>query len=127
MATSSFDKSLYQAPMGLDDMGAAGDEAIEIEIVDPESVKIGIGGVELEIDPDAMSEEDFSANLAEEMTSSSRRGHPSHDVLFRCIWHDPSRRDNKDRDDSQWDSCHDWNEWPAAHRIPRLRTRGSTA
>ena len=71
MATSSFDKSLYQAPMGLDDMGAAGDEAIEIEIVDPESVKIGIGGVELEIDPDAMSEEDFSANLAEEMTSSA--------------------------------------------------------
>tara|TARA_R110000868_G_scaffold263200_1_gene521831 strand:+ start:2389 stop:4941 length:2553 start_codon:yes stop_codon:yes gene_type:complete len=71
MATSSFDKSLYQAPVGLDDMGAAGDEAIEIEIVDPESVKIGIGGVELEIDPDAMSEEDFSANLAEEMTSSA--------------------------------------------------------
>ena len=71
MATSSFDKSLYQAPMGLDDMGAAGDEAIEIEIVDPESVKIGIGGVEIEIDPDAMSEEDFSANLAEEMTSSA--------------------------------------------------------
>lgn len=71
MATSNFDKSLYQAPVGLDDMGAAGDEAIEIEIVDPESVKIGIGGVELEIDPDAMSEEDFSANLAEEMTSSA--------------------------------------------------------
>ena len=71
MATSSFDKSLYQAPMGLDDMGAAGDEAIEIEIVDPESVKIGIDGMEIEIDPDAMSEEDFSANLAEEMTSSA--------------------------------------------------------
>ena len=67
MATN-IDKSLYQAPMGLGDMG---DEAIEIEIVDPESVKIGIGGIEIEIDPDEMSEEDFSANLAEEMTEGA--------------------------------------------------------
>ena len=41
MATN-IDKALYQAPMGLDDMG---DEAIEIEIVDPESMKIGIDGI----------------------------------------------------------------------------------
>ena len=67
MATN-IDKALYQAPMGLDDMG---EEAIEIEIVDPESVKIGIDGMEIEIDPDAMSEEDFSANLAEEMTEGA--------------------------------------------------------
>jgi hypothetical protein len=63
MATN-IDKALYQAPMGLDDMG---DEAIEIEIVDPESVNIGIDGMEIEIDPDAAQDGDFSANLAEEM------------------------------------------------------------
>ena len=64
MATN-IDKALYQAPMGLDDMG---DEAIEIEIVDPESVKIGMGGMEIEIEPGEDGEQDFVANLAEEMT-----------------------------------------------------------
>jgi hypothetical protein len=54
MATN-IDKALYQAPMGLDDMG---DEAIEIEIVDPESVKIGLDGMEIEIDPDADAAQD---------------------------------------------------------------------
>ena len=41
--------------------------AIEIEIEDPESVKIGIDGVEIELLPEEPSAEDFDANLAEFM------------------------------------------------------------
>lgn len=44
--------------------------AIEIEIEDPESVKIGIDGVEIEILPDEPSADDFDANLAEFMDDS---------------------------------------------------------
>ena len=48
------------------DMGMMTDEpAIEIEIEDPESVKIGIDGVEIELEPEAETAEDFDANLAE--------------------------------------------------------------
>jgi hypothetical protein len=64
MATSMMDKSLYAAPQGLDE---SGDESVlEIEIEDPEGVKIGIDGLEI----DLMPEEDtsgaaFDDNLAE--------------------------------------------------------------
>ena len=51
------DKALYQAPMG--------EPAIEIEIEDPESVIIDIGGMEIEIEPDSP---DFYDNLAEEIS-----------------------------------------------------------
>ena len=60
----SIEKSLYQAPVGLDSL-AADEEAIEIEIVDPESVTIGMDGLEIEIEPSEPSDEDFDANLAE--------------------------------------------------------------
>jgi len=61
---ANIDKSLYAAPTGIEEL--AQDEApIEIEIVDPESVTIGMGGVEIEIKPDEPSIEDFDANLAE--------------------------------------------------------------
>ena len=63
MATN-MDKSLYQAPLGMDEEDGDGPE-IEIEIVDPEEVTIGIDGLEIEISKDG--EDDFSANLAEEM------------------------------------------------------------
>jgi hypothetical protein len=56
------EKSLYQAPVGLDSIV---EEPIEIEIEDPESVTIGIGGMEIEIEPAEPSDEDFDANLAE--------------------------------------------------------------
>jgi hypothetical protein len=64
MATSMMDKSLYAAPQGLDEVGEPG--VIEIEIEDPEGVKIGIDGLEI----DLMPEEDtsgaaFDDNLAE--------------------------------------------------------------
>ena len=62
----SIEKSLYQAPVGLDSI--VEEEPIEIEIVDPESVTIGIDGLEIEIEPAEPSDEDFDANLAEYMT-----------------------------------------------------------
>ena len=60
----AIEKSLYQAPMGLDQL----DPAIEIEIENPDSVTIEMDGMEIEIVPD--DEDDFSANLAEEMSES---------------------------------------------------------
>jgi hypothetical protein len=66
----SIEKSLYQAPVGLEEL-AVGEPDIEIEIVDPESVTIGIDGLEIEIDPDAEDEDDFDANLAEYISESA--------------------------------------------------------
>ena len=60
----AIEKSLYQAPMGLDQL----DPDIEIEIENPDSVTIEMDGMEIEIVPD--DEDDFSANLAEEMSES---------------------------------------------------------
>jgi len=62
----SIEKALYQAPVGLDSI--VEEEPIEIEIEDPESVTIGIGGMEIEIEPRKESAEDFDANLAEYMS-----------------------------------------------------------
>jgi len=62
MATN-FDKALYQAPLGMDQ--EVMDPDIEIEIEDPESVTIGLGGLEIQIEPDVESTDDFDANLAE--------------------------------------------------------------
>ena len=61
MATN-IDKALYQQPMGLE---AAEEEAIEIEIIDPEEVNIGIGELEISIEKGEPSVDDFDANLAE--------------------------------------------------------------
>lgn len=44
--------------------------ALEIEIEDPESVAIGMGGVEITLEPEAPSSDDFDANLAEFMDES---------------------------------------------------------
>jgi hypothetical protein len=62
MATN-IDKALYQAPIGMDQEEM--DQDIEIEIEDPESVTVGIGGLEIQIEPDVESTDDFDANLAE--------------------------------------------------------------
>jgi hypothetical protein len=61
------DKGLYAAPVGIDE-AAIEEQAIEIEIEDPESITIGIGDTEIIIDPDAMPDEEFNANLAEELS-----------------------------------------------------------
>jgi hypothetical protein len=60
----AIEKSLYELPQGLE-AAAAMQEPIEIEIEDPESVTIGIGGLEIEIAPKKETAEDFDANLAE--------------------------------------------------------------
>jgi hypothetical protein len=62
------DKSLNQAPLGMSPMMTGMDEGpdIEIEIEDPESVSIGMDGMEIEIDP-SEDEGDFNDNLAEDM------------------------------------------------------------
>ena len=65
MATSSMDKALYQAPVGLAEMMDAPD--IEIEIEDPESLSIDMGDVEIDLKPQKETAEDFDANLAEFM------------------------------------------------------------
>ena len=65
MATSMMDKSLYAAPMGLE---AEEPGVIEIEIEDPEGVKIGIDGLEVDLMPEEdMGEVAFDDNLAEHM------------------------------------------------------------
>jgi len=61
----SIEKSLSQAPQGLTDLIASSEPALEIEIEDPESVKIAMDGIEIEIEPKEESDDDFSANLAE--------------------------------------------------------------
>ena len=63
MATN-IDKTLYPAPQGLEDL-AEGMPAMEIEIENPDSVTLGIDGMEIEIKPQPLTADDFDANLAE--------------------------------------------------------------
>ena len=65
MATSNFDKALYQAPQGIEAL-AEEESPLEIEIVDPEEVNIHAGGTDISIIP-GEDEEGFSDNLAEYM------------------------------------------------------------
>jgi len=66
----AIDKALNRAPLGLGDMdaGVMDEPLIEIEIEDPESVTIGMGGLEIEIEPGKKENDDFNANLAEELS-----------------------------------------------------------
>ena len=64
MATN-MDKALYEAPQGLDQLGAE-EEPIEIEIEDPEAVRIKTGDIEIEIEP-TEDDDEFSKNLAEDI------------------------------------------------------------
>jgi len=57
-------QSLSQAPMGLNDLETDDSPAIEIEIVNPEGVKLDMDGLEIDLMPDE-NEEGFSDNLAE--------------------------------------------------------------
>ena len=62
MATSSMDKSLYQAPQGISDLM---EPDLEIEIEDPEAISINMGDVEIDLKPQKETAEDFDANLAD--------------------------------------------------------------
>lgn len=64
----SIDKALYAAPLGMP--ADAEEDGIEIEIEDPEAVHIKAGDLEIDIEPGAEEEEDFNANLAEDMDES---------------------------------------------------------
>ena len=90
MATSSMDKSLYQAPVGLAEMMDAPD--IEIEIEDPESLSIDMGGVEIDLKPQKPTAEDFDANLADFMDDSDL-GALGNDLVDDFV------KDNMDRKD----------------------------
>ena len=67
------DKALNRAPLGLDATLASGivpgvnmpEPDIEIEIEDPEEVRLRVGDMEIEIDPEG--DDDFNENLADTM------------------------------------------------------------
>jgi len=66
----SIDKSLNPAPKGILEMVGMEEDApdLEIEIEDPESVRIGVDGLEIELEKSKETDEDFGANLAEYMS-----------------------------------------------------------
>ena len=64
MATN-IDKALYQQPQGMEELGQD-EEAIEIEIIDPEAVNIRAGDLEISMIA-GEDEDEFSENLAEDM------------------------------------------------------------
>jgi hypothetical protein len=64
----AIEKALYQAPAGMEEEAA---EAIEIEVVDPESMSIKMGDVEIEIEPNEIDDTNFDANLAELMSEDA--------------------------------------------------------
>ena len=67
----AIDKSLGQAPLGLEQIEMDDTPALEIAIEDPESVEIGIDGEPLlRIEEAEETDEDFDANLAEYMDES---------------------------------------------------------
>ena len=91
---ADIDKGLYAAPEGIEEL-AESEEAIEIEIVDPEEVTIKAGDMEMTIDPDAMADNEFDKNLAEELDegtlvelSSNLLEDFSNDVNSRKDWLD---------------------------------------
>jgi virulence-associated protein VagC len=61
-------KALNPAPVGIASGDELGAEPIEIEIEDPESVAIRAGGMEIVLEPEPETAEDFDANLAEYMS-----------------------------------------------------------
>lgn len=63
MATN-IDKALFQQPVGIEEL-AQQESPLEIEIVDPEEVTIGMDGLEIKIRPDEDGAEEFGDNLAE--------------------------------------------------------------
>ncbi len=62
----SIEQSLSQAPLGLQDIELDDTPAVEIEIINPEGVKIDMDGVEIDLMPED-DDEKFDDNLAEYM------------------------------------------------------------
>ena len=66
MATN-IDKALYPAPQGIDAL-AEGEPDIEIEIVDPEEVNIGVDGLEISLTKEDPAEGGFDENLVDTLS-----------------------------------------------------------
>ena len=66
----AIEKGLYQAPEGIEAL-AEQETPIEIEIENPEEVTIGIDGLEIVIEPEEETADDFDANLAEYMNEAT--------------------------------------------------------
>ena len=88
------DKSLMEAPQGIAAM-AADMEPIEIEIVDPEEVRVGVDGMMIELEKAEPRADDFNANLAEYMNEGELQslageliGHYEQDLSSRKDWLD---------------------------------------
>lgn len=62
----AIDKGLYAAPVGIDE-AAMDVPDMEITIEDPESVEIDVDGLEISLEKEKPTDEDFDANLAEFM------------------------------------------------------------
>ena len=65
----AIEKGLYQAPQGIESL-AEQEPELEIEIEDPEEVTIGVDGLEISLEPEVETSDDFDANLAEYMSDS---------------------------------------------------------
>ncbi len=64
----AIEKGLYAAPMGMDEeMMDAPEADLEIEIVNPDMVTLSDGSVEITLIPGKEVDDEFNANLAEEM------------------------------------------------------------
>ena len=62
----TIDKAIHRAPLGLPQDDLEGD--IEIEIEDPEGVRIGMDGLEIELEKERPEDEEFNENLAEALS-----------------------------------------------------------
>jgi hypothetical protein len=62
----AIDKALYEAPVGMEEMITTMEPDIEIEIEDPESLSVKMGGLEIELEKEDMDDE-FNENLAEKL------------------------------------------------------------
>jgi hypothetical protein len=60
----AIDKAMYAAPQGIEEL-AQQESPVEIEIEDPESVRIGMDGLEVVLEKEHDGEEGFNNNLAE--------------------------------------------------------------
>jgi hypothetical protein len=69
----AIDKGLYAAPLGLADAAVAEPE-LEIEIENPDAVRIEMDGVEINFEKREPTAEDFDANLAEFMDDGELQG-----------------------------------------------------
>jgi hypothetical protein len=63
----AIEKGLYQAPMGMDNEPTMEDAALSIEIENPDAVTLDDGSMEITITPGKEVDDEFNANLAEDM------------------------------------------------------------